>query len=293
MITTYRLSSHLRHPDVPFCIQPAIHDGAFHLHRHDFSELMIVLSGQAEHIVGEQRSTIKAGDVFVINGQVAHGFKHANELKLYNLMFDGSKPYFETPQMRMLPGYQALFNIDPLAREQASGIPYLNIQGPVLDRLTSLLDEIHSEYHRAELGFESVLSAMLQHLAVLLVRSYPEKTNPRHKNTLALARAISFIEQQYADPSLRAQDIATKSFLSSRQLERLFHQYFQTTPSQYLSNKRIAHAKELLKSHYNLNIHKIALSCGYNDSNYFSRAFRKQTNKSPREYRQHHLESAL
>lgn len=285
MTTTYRLSSHLLHPDIPFCIQPAIHDGAFHLHRHDFSELMIVLSGQAEHIVGTQRSTIKTGDVFVINGTVEHGFSNANELVIFNLMFDERKPYFETPTIRVLPGYQALFNIDPLAREQESSVPYLNIQGDILAHVERLLKEIDTEYNEAKLGFESVLTAMLQHLAVILVRNYPEQTNAKQKNTLALARALSFIEQHYYDPSLRAHDIATRSFLSTRQLERLFHQFFQTTPSQYLNDKRISRAKELLASDINLNINQIAENCGFNDSNYFSRVFRKQTELSPREYR--------
>ncbi|MDB1125876.1 AraC family transcriptional regulator [Vibrio algarum] len=285
MTTTYRLSSHLLHSNIPFCIQPAIHDGAFHLHRHDFSELMIVLSGQAEHIVGKQRSTIKTGDVFVINGTVEHGFSNANELMIFNLMFDERKPFFETPAIRVLPGYQALFNIDPLAREQESSVPYLNIQGDILAHVERLLKEIYTEYNEAKLGFESVLTAMLQHLAVLLVRNYPEQANAKQKNTLALARALSFIEQHYYDPSLRANDIATRSFLSTRQLERLFHQFFQTTPSQYLNDKRISRAKELLASDINLNINQIAENCGFNDSNYFSRVFRKQTELSPREYR--------
>ncbi|MEZ9949391.1 helix-turn-helix domain-containing protein [Vibrio breoganii] len=285
MITTYRLSSHLLHPHIPFCIQPAIHDGAFHLHRHDFSELMIVLSGQAEHIVGNQRSTIKTGDVFVMNGTVEHGFSHANGLVIYNLMFDGQKPYFETSGIRVLPGYQALFNIDPLAREQESEVPYLNLQTNVLAKVELLLREIEEEYTDAALGFEPVLMALLQHLAVLLVRNYPEQANPKQKNTLALARALSYMEQNYSESDLRATDIATNSFLSTRQLERLFHQFFQTTPSQYLSDKRISRAKELLVSDINLSINQIAHGCGFSDSNYFSRVFRKQVNVSPRDYR--------
>lgn len=293
MIPTYRLSSHLRHPEIPFCIQPAIHDGAFHLHRHDFSELMIVLSGQAEHIVGKSRSMIKTGDVFVMNGAVEHGFNHAKELVIFNLMFDGQKPYFETPSIRLLPGYQALFNIDPVAREQKSCVPYLNIQGQTLVQVERLLKQINCEYTQAALGFDSVLPGMLQHLAVLLVRNYPEHANAKQKNTLALARALSFIEQHYADSSLRARDIASKSFLSTRQLERLFHQFFHTTPSQYLIDKRVSRAKDLLASDINLSINQIAHSCGFNDSNYFSRVFRKQTDHSPREFRKRQLVSSL
>jgi AraC family L-rhamnose operon regulatory protein RhaS len=289
MIKTYRLSSHLRHPEIPFCIQPAIHDGAFHLHKHDFSELMIVLSGQAEHIVGSQRSMIKTGDVFVINGEVEHGFSNAHGLALYNLMFEVDRPYFETAAIRVLSGYQALFNIDPLVREKESGVPYLNLPTEVLAKVKTLLDEIDTEYQQASLGFESVVLAMLQHLAVLLVRNYPERANPKQKNTMALARALSFIEQNYMDPGLRASDIATNSFLSSRQLERLFHQFFQVTPNQHLTDTRLSRAQELLASDISLSINQTAQRSGFSDSNYFSRVFKKNIGLSPRDYRRSKL----
>jgi AraC family L-rhamnose operon regulatory protein RhaS len=292
MTKTYRLSSHLLHSDIPFCIQPAIHDGAFHLHKHDFSELMIVLSGQADHIVGKQRSRIKTGDVFVIHGEVEHGFSNANGLSLYNLMFDVDKPYFETSAIRVLSGYQALFKIDPLVREQESGVPYLNLSPEVLNKVKLLLGDIDVEYQQAAMGFESVLLGMLQHLAVLLVRHYPERANPKQKNTLALARALSFIEQNYWNSALRASDIATSSYLSARQLERLFSQFFQVTPSQYLTDTRLSRAKELLASDLRLNINQIAQQCGFGDSNYFSRVFRKHIQVSPREFRQQHFSVA-
>ncbi|GEA51740.1 AraC family transcriptional regulator [Vibrio inusitatus NBRC 102082] len=246
---------------------------------------MIVLSGQAEHIVGNKRSMIKTGDVFVMNGSVEHGFSNAHELVIYNLMFDGQKPYFETSGIRVLPGYQALFNIDPLAREQESEVPYLNLKESTLAKVELLLKEIEEEYTSAALGFESALVALLQHLSILLVRNYPEQANPKQKNTLALARALSYIEKNYFEPDLRATNIADNSFLSTRQLERLFHQFFQTTPSQYLSDQRISRAKELLVSDINLSINQIAQSCGFSDSNYFSRVFRKQIGIPPRDYR--------
>ncbi len=286
MTTTYRLSSHLLHDELPFCIQPAIHDRAFELHKHDFSELMIVLAGSAEHVVGGTRSTIKPGDVFVIDGEVEHGFERPKGLTLYNLMFDGKNPCFETPQLRVLPGYQALFNVDPMIREQQSDVPYLNIQGEQLIRVISLLKEIETEYNSAKLGFESVLMGMLQHLAVLLVRNYPEQGLAAQTNTVAVARALSYIEQHFSEPMLRAQQIADNSYLSQRQLERLFHQFFGCTPSQYLIDKRISKATQLLSGDERLNINQIALSCGFNDSNYFARVFKKQQGLTPRQYRQ-------
>ena len=56
------------------------------------------------------------------------------------------------------------------------------------------------------------------------------------------------------------------------------------SPIDYLLHVRLAKAAELLlKSE--LSIFEIASECGFTDSNYFSRQFRKYYNSSPRDYR--------
>ena len=47
---------------------------------------------------------------------------------------------------------------------------------------------------------------------------------------------------------------------------------------------RLEHARQLLKG-YDLKIKDIAARCGFTDSNYFCRLFRKHTERSPSEYR--------
>lgn len=61
----------------PFFIQYGTHDEDLCLHTHaDFSELVIVLSGTATHVVDGEEYPIRKGDVFVISNNTAHGYKH-------------------------------------------------------------------------------------------------------------------------------------------------------------------------------------------------------------------------
>ena len=48
--------------------------------------------------------------------------------------------------------------------------------------------------------------------------------------------------------------------------------------------KALEHARRLLKG-YDLKVKEIAHACGFVDSNYFCRLFRKNTDRSPSEYR--------
>jgi AraC family transcriptional regulator of arabinose operon len=63
-----------------------------------------------------------------------------------------------------------------------------------------------------------------------------------------------------------------------------FKQYTGKTPQQYITDIRIAKAKELL-SYSSYNITEISLIVGYDNPFYFSRIFKKNTDHSPREYR--------
>lgn len=59
---------------------------------------------------------------------------------------------------------------------------------------------------------------------------------------------------------------------------------------QYLENIRIGKAREYLKM-TEYSVSEIAALVGYNDANYFTRAFRKVCDMSPREFRkQEHFE---
>ena len=74
--------------DFPFFIQYGYHDSECYLHGHeDFSELVIVLEGSAEHTVGTEHYPISKGDVFVINQDTEHGFTGVSDFRICNIMF--------------------------------------------------------------------------------------------------------------------------------------------------------------------------------------------------------------
>jgi transcriptional regulator GlxA family with amidase domain len=57
-----------------------------------------------------------------------------------------------------------------------------------------------------------------------------------------------------------------------------------TTPYDYLLERRFAQAKSLLQS-TNLLIKEIAFRCGFTDEHYFSDLFKRKCGTTPREYR--------
>lgn len=72
--------------------------------------------------------------------------------------------------------------------------------------------------------------------------------------------------------------------LSAPQLVRQFKAVFQTTPHQYLTKIRLAHAARLLK-HSTISVNEITLACGFEDTSAFCRSFKKEYNVSPASFR--------
>jgi AraC family L-rhamnose operon transcriptional activator RhaR/AraC family L-rhamnose operon regulatory protein RhaS len=91
------------------------------------------------------------------------------------------------------------------------------------------------------------------------------------------------MELHYAE-KLSLRDLARHAHLSPNHFIRMFRQYYGMTPARYVNDLRIDRARELLRG-TERSVTDIALSCGFGDSNYFARAFRKVEGLTPRAYR--------
>ena len=103
--------------------------------------------------------------------------------------------------------------------------------------------------------------------------------NP-HKQ-VRLARLV--LDRRYTDP-ITIEDLGREVALSPYYLIRAFRRVYKQTPHQYLVERRIAHAKELLRNS-DLNITEICAAVGFESLGSFSTLFRKVTGLSPSAYR--------
>ena len=98
-----------------------------------------------------------------------------------------------------------------------------------------------------------------------------------------LLSVVSEMESNLEDP-LPQTEIARRTALSTRQLERLFRKYLNTTPTRYYLNLRIARARYLLRQ-TSMSILSVALACGFVSASHFSKCYRETYGKTPRQER--------
>ncbi|MBD2871019.1 helix-turn-helix domain-containing protein [Paenibacillus arenilitoris] len=270
--------------EFPFFIQYGGHNEDTPLHKHDdFTELVIVLNGNATHIVDSETYFIKKGNVFVINGSTSHAYQNPHEFKICNIMFRPDILRSAGPDLSTSNGYQALFVLEPLYRNIHSFQSGLNLSIPSLEHVSSIIADMINEYNDKHQGYQTMLNSRFMELVVYLSRQYDNQENGTDSNLMHLANAISYIEDHYLEP-LTLEEIAATSNISVRHLNRIFQSYYQTTPISYLQRLRLERARMLLRQS-GLPITKISYECGFNDSNYFTRKFSKAYGLSPKAFR--------
>jgi len=95
-----------------------------------------------------------------------------------------------------------------------------------------------------------------------------------------LLAVVAEMEANLEDP-LPQTEIARRTALSTRQLERLFRKYLNTTPTRYYLNLRIARARHLLRQ-TSMSILSVALACGFVSASHFSKCYRETYGRTPR-----------
>ncbi len=251
------------------------------LHNHDFYELVLINKGQGTHFTKSNKYPIRAGDIFLIKPNEAHGYSNTKELNLTNIFYIPDKLQLPIADLKEFPGYHAFFEIEPQYRDIHGYKSRLRLSLEELKNTQRLITNIKQQLTEHPPGFRFLTFSYFIQL-IFLLSQYYENSNTAHSNLLLqLGKVTTYIENNYTQ-SITLDELAKVGMMSKRTLIRKFKNILNRTPIDYLLNLRVAKASSLLNS--NLNISEVAAQCGFDDSNYFSRQFKKITGLSPRNY---------
>ena len=102
----------------------------------------------------------------------------------------------------------------------------------------------------------------------------------------AAVQKITDLMRQEPQQMLSLEDMCGVSGYSPNQIIRMFKSSYNMTPIQYQTSYKVRLAKQLLL-YSDRTVAQIACDVGIPDPNYFSKVFKKYTDISPKEYRNH------
>ena len=258
------------------------------MHVHQFTEIVIILSGSGIHETKFSKSRIVSGDVFVIPKGGYHRYAEANELELMNLLFDSERLPIPLIDLYKLPGFNALFAIKDDYFNKNRFYPKFHLDSHEFDKIKRILAEMREENAQMVPGYRCCLMGYFMVLVGDLSRLYTDNISEVNEPSFKIGQAVSFINSNFRK-DIKLEDIISNSGMSRSTFMRKFHQAIGTTPINFLLQARMNEACRLLQ-HSVQNISEIAYQVGFNDSNYFTRQFYKITGMTPRNFRQKSLE---
>ena len=149
-------------------------------------------------------------------------------------------------------------------------------------QIYGLLMQLYTESHIKRKNWRNITEGLLNTAYQYMISfSSGSLKNPYVEKTENLLIA------NMCNPQLSLKKVLDEIPLSRDHARRLFIKETGKTPTQYLMEKRIGYAKQLLEIRMECNavsIKEIASQAGFADPYYFSRAFRKATGKCPTQW---------
>jgi len=249
-------------------------------HYHDFIEIVIIMHGHGVQVLEGNEYSVSAGDVFVLQGNQKHYFKDASQVEIVNVMYDGIKnPEMIPDRIRQLEGYNALFILEPQYRAHYHFKNMLRLNREELSKIEIMLNVMFHEQQQKQEGFEMVLNNRLQELIILLSRHYSNIQSTEAQSLVRISKVLDFIESNLSS-KVYIDDLAQMAFMSKRNFMRVFKRAVGLSPVQHLTQVRLQNARKLLRE-TNRQIADISLACGFSDSNYFIKCFKKSYGTTP------------
>ena len=269
------------------CVVKITHSTEYHIpyeHYHpNFYELVIVYNGSGIHLFDGRELPIQAGNVFLVPPRMRHCYAKPAPLSIYNILFgEDVLPSFWNDLMG-LPGFQLLFNTSSIMRNMGE---ILHIEPQYFPDAVKVIEEMEYFQGIIQPGARTMLFSNFLRLLYLLALNC--QINEKRKGVSyapRISHLLTLLSSRYGEAwTLKKMLAATNMSASS-----FCHQFKQITgksPIDYLLKLRLQNAASLLMLQ-ELSITEIASRCGFSDSNYFSRQFKKMFSRSPQQFRLH------
>lgn len=241
------------------------------LHVHDFVELIFCTGGHGYTTIYNRNYEIGPGDLIVHNPNTPH--HESSDLNSpLEFFFVGLTDF----QIKGMPENMLMDEGHCPVQKTAAYKDQFDIF------FVELIKETLYRKEHFQMISESICSCILA-LALRVLEGAPIATGTISPHCI---RIKEYIDQNFTS-DLNLSQLSSAVYISQTYISHIFKAEMGLSPIQYLINKRIAYAKQLLAT-TDMPVAQIALECGYDDPVYFSQVFKRLTEYSPKQYRIEH-----
>lgn len=269
-------------PDLLHCESIAersrLHDWHIKPHRHaDLLHVLHIASGKVTLELEGSEHHADGATLIVIPAMAIHGFRFSQDIQ-------GHVVTLAEPLV-----LQLVERLGHNAGALAKPAYYRLTKEDDKRRIAALVGQVHDEYRQPAQGRDILLDALIQALAVQLVRRADSR---RHAAAIAgqqargqthLQHFQTLIEAQYREqPTIEV--LSAQLGVTSAHLNTLCRRLAGRSALQLLHERVLLEAKREL-TYTNMTVSQVADNLGFSEPAYFTRFFKRHTGFSPRDFR--------
>lgn len=251
------------------------------LHRHEFIEFVYIAAGKGVHVIDGREYEVSRGNLLFIDYGQSHSIRPDTSMTIFNILLE---PEFFSRELINAESIVEIFRYSmfpefPLKPQKIKQcVCFDDQEAAKTDFLAELMLQ---EYEKKEQGYLSVLRSCTQSLFTWFLR----KMNADRELPVndSLKEVIEYINQHFTE-KMQLSDIAARGFYNPDYLSNLLKKSCGKSYTQYVKEKRITKAAELLRT-TELSVNEVMAESGYTDSKIFYQHFKEIHGVTPGGYR--------
>ncbi len=227
-------------------------------HHHTGFELHIITQGYQVYGIGGTTYKLEKGNFLLIYPNIPHTVIDSSpKTQKYSITFN-KKAY------------------------EPFGCFFGSVSGRVSDNIAYILEEYAVKKEISSVLIENNILEIL--VAIFRMSGVKEKSNTQKEEENAIISLAKQYIKDNIDLSPSVADVARYCYLSTKQLTRIFKQFENASPGEYIIKKRIAKIEELLDDN-TFSLSQISEFMHFSSEYYFNAFFKKYYGMPPGEYR--------
>lgn len=250
----------------------------FPTHKHNYVEMMIVLSGSITHEIDSTQLTLEKGEILLMNKHVSHSIKRSgkDDIGVNIIMSDR----FIDGVATELSGTVFSSLIKENAKADGASV-YLSFHTGGSKYVENLIENLLfslTEKQGDVALMTGAVSLLLRYLSLECNEMLKVGSVNTDKDEMRKRQILSYVSSSYRTASLS--ELSEKLYLTPPYLSGLVTQLFGKSFKELVVDERMERARAAFEN-TELSVGDIIRSVGYENESYFHREFKKRYNMTP------------
>lgn len=271
-------------------------------HSHDEYEINVIISGTCRYRLGNNEIELRPGMSLMIGRDFPHYISSYDNVVLMGahicpemmrniieepINYQAVKWGMKNDYFMRISEQKATSSLVNLTKDTEPAGYRICIDQNITATAAHLLEIFANDTFYSSQVFTSILYNAAQLLSLIIIHSLYEAPLRESQSAIERIRPLKEYLNTHFTMNLHVEDLAENACLSVSYFSELFQQEFHVSPKQYIIQKRLDFACQLLEQK-DMSIAFIANQCGFHDISHFYVSFKRKYGMSPAVYRRNH-----